>query len=147
MTKDVIISLSGLQYALGEPEPVPVEVLVGGQYYKKNGQHYALYDEVTEGFEGPEAVTHNTVKFSPGKLEVKKKGLVNVQMVFEEGKKNVSFYRTPFGIIHMGIAATRVLVEEQEKEIIVTADYALDMNDAYAADCTITIKIRAKGVR
>lgn len=147
MTKDVIISLSGLQYALGEAEPVPVEVLVAGQYYKKNGQHYAVYDEVTEGFEGPDAVTHNVIKFSEGKLEVRKRGLVNVQMIFEEGKKNLSFYRTPFGMIHMGIAATKVLMAEGEREIGVTAEYALDMNDAYVADCTITIKIKAKGVR
>lgn len=37
MTKDVMISISGLQYIVGagEEEPVPVEVVMGGQYYKE----------------------------------------------------------------------------------------------------------------
>ena len=58
MTKDVMISISGLQYIVGagEEEPVPVEVVMGGQYYKKNGQHYLIYDETVDGFEG---TTHN----------------------------------------------------------------------------------------
>lgn len=40
MTKDVLISISGLQFAGGENSE-PVEVITSGSYYKKNGQ--ALY--------------------------------------------------------------------------------------------------------
>ena len=47
MTKDVLISISGLQFAEGENSE-PVEVITSGSYYKKNGKHYILYDEVAE---------------------------------------------------------------------------------------------------
>ena len=47
MTKDVLISISGLQFAGGENSE-PVEVITSGSYYKKNGRHYILYDEVAE---------------------------------------------------------------------------------------------------
>ena len=143
MTKDVMISISGLQYIVGagEEEPVPVEVVMGGQYYKKNGQHYLIYDETVDGFEG---TTHNIVKFDEKKMEVHKKGLINVQMIFEENKKNLSFYQTPFGMMNMGVAATRISVREEEDSMDVVVDYALDMNESYVADCTIVMTVRAK---
>ena len=50
MTKDVIVSISGLQMP-AEGEAEPVEVITVGDYYQKNGKHYVLYEEVNEGFE------------------------------------------------------------------------------------------------
>ena len=41
MTKDVLISISGLQFAGGENSE-PVEVITSGSYYKKNGRHYIV---------------------------------------------------------------------------------------------------------
>ena len=84
MTKDVLISIRGLQVLVDE-EGVqePVEVLNTGQYYFKNNQHYILYDEPAEGFE---ETTHNILKFNKQKLEVRKRGLLEVHMIFEENK-------------------------------------------------------------
>lgn len=144
MTKDVIVSISGLQYVTGadDQEPEPVEVVMAGQYYKKNERHYLIYDEMMEGFENS---TRNIMKFNDKKMEVSKKGLINVQMIFEENKKNLSYYQTPFGMVNMGVAATRIKIDEQEDTIDVLVDYALDMNESYVADCTIAMTIRAKG--
>lgn len=144
MTKDVIVSISGLQYVIGadNQEPEPVEVVMAGQYYKKNEKHYLIYDEMMEGFENS---TRNIMKFNDKKMEVSKKGLINVQMIFEENKKNLSYYQTPFGMVNMGVAATRIKIDEQEETIDVLVDYALDMNESYVADCTIAMTIRAKG--
>ena len=44
MTKDVIVTISGLQFAQ-ETETEPVEIVTAGSYYKKNGKHYIIYDE------------------------------------------------------------------------------------------------------
>ena len=39
MTKDVLLSISGLQFAAQDEEDVePVEVITAGDYYKKNGK-------------------------------------------------------------------------------------------------------------
>lgn len=141
MTKDVLITITGLQFAVGEEKAEPVEVVIPGQYYNKQGQHFLIYDEVMEE---TDEVTHNLVKFQSHKMEVSRKGLVSVQMIFEENKKNLSYYRTPFGMINMGIAATGIHVDEQEERIQVRVEYALDMNDAYVADCTLNMNIQAK---
>ena len=39
MTKDVIVTISGLQFAQ-ETETEPVEIVTAGSYYKKNGKHF-----------------------------------------------------------------------------------------------------------
>ena len=41
MTKDVIVTISGLQFAQ-ETETEPVEIVTAGSYYKKNGKHYII---------------------------------------------------------------------------------------------------------
>ena len=43
MTKDVLVKISGLQFA-EDQDNGPVEIITTGNYYKKNGKHYILYD-------------------------------------------------------------------------------------------------------
>ena len=71
MTKDVIVTINGLQFAQ-ETETEPVEIVTAGSYYKKNGKHYIIYDEVMEGFEGS---TKNIIKLTEDSLDVTKKGV------------------------------------------------------------------------
>lgn len=130
MEKDVLISIRGLQYLMDEEsgEQEPVEVMTTGSYYKKNGHHFLIYDEATEGFD---MMTHNMIKFTENALEVRKRGLIDVHMIFEEDKKNISFYHTPYGMINMGVAATKVRMKETPDQILLKAEYALDINDSY----------------
>lgn len=116
MEKDVLISIRGLQYLMDEEsgEQEPVEVMTTGSYYKKNGHHFLIYDEATEGFD---MMTHNMIKFTENALEVRKRGLIDVHMIFEEDKKNISFYHTPYGMINMGVAATKVRMKETPDQI------------------------------
>ena len=44
MTKDVLISVSGLQ--MGEEKPEQIEVISKGNFYQKNGYSYVFYDAV-----------------------------------------------------------------------------------------------------
>ena len=136
MEKDVLISIRGLQYLMDEEsgEQEPVEVMTTGSYYKKNGHHFLIYDEATEGFD---MMTHNMIKFTENALEVRKRGLIDVHMIFEEDKKNISFYHTPYGMINMGVAATKVRMKETPDQILLKAEYALDINDSYVGDCVI----------
>ena len=43
MTKDVLVKISGLQFA-EDQDNGPVEIITTGNYYKKNGKHYILPD-------------------------------------------------------------------------------------------------------
>lgn len=140
MTKEVLLSLKGLQLENGDGGQ-ELETITAADYYMKNGSHYVLYDEVTEGFDD---VTKNMIKFHDSCLEVTKKGLTNVHMVFEENQKNMTSYMTPYGNILIGIDTESVLVEETDRQIKVQVAYTLEFNYQYLADCRIEMMICPK---
>ncbi|NBJ94246.1 DUF1934 domain-containing protein [Parablautia muri] len=140
MTKEVLLSLKGLQMEIGE-ETQALETITPADYYERNGKHYVIYEEMMEGFTD---VTKNRIKFSDSSLEVYKKGLINVHMVFEENKKNMTSYMTPYGTILIGIDTESVLVEEKENQIRVEVDYALEANYQHLADCRIEMELRPR---
>ena len=142
MTKDVLLRIQGLQFLQEENEnPAPVEMITSGDYYKRNGKHYVLYDEVMEGFDG---VTKNIVKIQDGCLDVMKKGAANVHMVFEKNKKNITYYNTPFGSLMIGIDAKDIKIEEKDESIQVNVAYGLEVNCEHMADCNISMNIQAR---
>lgn len=140
MTKDILVCIKGMQI-LADDQEEEVEVIIPGKYCKRGDMHYIQYEEVTEGMEG---VTNNLIKFRGKCMEVTKKGLTNTHMVFEEQKKNMTYYETPFGNLLLGIAATNVTMEEKEEEIGLKVDYALEINYEHLADCSIDVKVRPK---
>ena len=111
---------------------------------KKNGKHYILYDEVQEGFDG---VTKSVIKVNDDFLDVTKKGVTNVHMMFEKNKKNMSYYNTPFGNLLVGINATDVKVNETEDNIDIKVDYKLEVNYEHLAECSISMNIMSKDTK
>ena len=95
MTKDVLITISGVQMLDDDDEDV--EMVTRGDYYQKNGKHYIMYDEQMEGFEG---TVKNIIKVSPGSVDIIKKGITSAHMQFEKNKKNLSCYNTSGGSGH-----------------------------------------------
>ena len=140
MTKDVLLSIKGLQ--IGEEEQSDtVEVISPGDYYFRNGKHFFLYEEVTEG---QKESTKNIIKVKDNYMELTKKGAINVHMIFEKNRKNVTYYHTPYGSLLVGIDAYRVEVEEKEDEIVVEVEYALEVNNEHLANCHIRILANPK---
>ena len=131
MTKDVLVKISGLQFA-EDQDNGPVEIITTGNYYKKNGKHYILYDEVQEGFDG---VTKSVIKVNDDFLDVTK------------NKKNMSYYNTPFGNLLVGINATDVKVNETEDNIDIKVDYKLEVNYEHLAECSISMNIMSKDTK
>lgn len=140
MTKDVIVAIQGLQMPVNE-EAEQVELITAADYYKQNGKHYVIYDEVMEGFE---ETTRNVIKATENCVEITKKGVANVHMVFEKDKKNMTYYHTPFGNLLIGIEADRIAISEEEGQIIMSVDYGLEVNYEHLANCSIQVKITAK---
>ncbi|MBQ0000847.1 MAG: DUF1934 domain-containing protein [Clostridiales bacterium] len=144
MDKEVLIRVVGTQVQEGEEAAEPIEILVPGQYFLKNGTHYFRYEEYMEDFKDP---TLNYIKYNDHKLEVRKQGLINVTMVFEPGKRTVSFYTTPYGTIEMGLTTRKLDIRDQdENHVCVSVHYAMDMNDQHTSDCTLTLEAFAKHV-
>lgn len=141
MTKEVLISLRGLQFDQSETDTDKIETITVGSYYEKNGSHYVLYDEVMEGFEES---TKNKIKFGEHFLELSRSGLINVHMIFEENKKNMTSYNTPYGNILIGIDTKKIHIAREPERIVVDVEYALDINYEYLSDCKILLDIRSK---
>lgn len=139
MTRDVLISISGIQLSDGEQDSI--ELITTGDYFMKNGKHYILYDEIEEGVEG---IVKNTIKVLPDCLDIIKKGSSSVHMTFEKNRKNTSCYATPVGDLMIGINTNQVLVEEQEDLLKVAVEYSLDINYEHVSECNITLSIRPR---
>lgn len=145
MTKEVLISISGLHMGVNEmesEESEPIEVLSPGNYYCKNGKHYLFFEEAVEGFR---EVIKSQIRWQGSEiLEVSKKGLTNMNMIFEKNKKNHCFYQTPYGQLNLGIYTTDIMVDETEDNIDICAEYAMDVNHEPIAECTIRINVKPR---
>ena len=141
MNKDVLIHVRGLQLMETDDEQEPIEIVVPGQYYFRNGSHYLRYEEMLDD---SAQTTVNYIKMSSEGVEIRKQGQVNVHMVFEQGKKNKTFYNTPYGTLQMGIAATGLELKESKEDNQMKVDYAIDMNEEHVADCYLTVQAQSK---
>lgn len=139
MTKEVLVSIKGLQFE-GAMDSEEIETITRGQYYKKNEDHFVIYDELTEG---SDVATRNIIKFDESRMNLTKSGLINTHMVFEEHKKSMTNYATSFGDILVGIHTKNIGMQENEEQIMVQVDYSLEINYEYLADCSITMDIRS----
>lgn len=139
MEKDVLVRITGLQLQDEEGRRENVEVMVPGTWFIRNGVHFLRYEEMLDESGTP---TVNYVKLSPGSMEVRKKGLVNVHMVFERGKKNMTCYTTPFGTLEMGIAATGLSFTENEDGLEARVEYSLDINNEFVAECCLELHVQ-----
>lgn len=141
MTKDVQVHLHSRQCGHDGADKEEIETTAWGNYYEKNGRHFLIYDEVIEGVDKP---VKNKVKFGENSLEIIKSGAVNVHMVFEENKKNLTSYNIPYGNIMLGIDTKKIHILQESDRIAIDVEYVLDMNYEYCADCKIVMDIRSK---
>lgn len=139
MTKEVLVSVSGVQYEVEGSEPIVL--VTSGTYYYKNNKHYVLYEEIDE--DG--VVSKNVVKIGPHEVDVIRKGVSSSHMVFETGKENLIFYDTPYGSMLMGVTTSKISFKEKNsKRMELEIDYKLSVDGNHMSDCNIKIIITAK---
>ena len=140
MTKEVLVTISGIQFT-DEPDGEPIEMITSGSYYKKNGKHYILFEELMEGVDEP---VKNTVKLGEESFDITKCGGTSVHLQFEKGKDNLTYYYTPYGSILVGTKTRGVQIEETEQNLHVQVEYALEVNYEHMADCKIVMDVKSK---
>ena len=139
MTKEVIVSIAGLQYESEDDEAI--EMISLGEYYFRNGKHFVLYDELLDQENAPDKTVRCTLKISKQQVELTKKGEAASHMVFELGKSHMNYYATPYGDLMIGVTTKSIEVSEQDSEVKVELVYALDINYQYVSECNLRIKI------
>lgn len=137
MTKNVIVSIKGLQM-MGAGEDDTVELISAGTYQEKDNQQVVEYEEVDEE---KQEITKVILVIGDGHVEIRKSGVVQVHMIFEEKHKTTSCYYTPYGELMMGLDTTKIKKVVTEDSMAVVLQYGLEINYNYVADCNIIIKV------
>lgn len=136
MNRKVKLSIAGLHFD-AEKEENNVESCYQAEYFKKNESHYLIYEEMQEGFSKS---SRNRIKCKENLVELTRQGLMQTHMVFEENKKHMTQYVTPYGEILLGIDTKRIFIEEQDSSIAITVEYSLEADGEYLSDCKIVIR-------
>ncbi len=114
-----------------------IEAASSGNYREVNGKEYIKYHEE---YEGTDETGTTLIRIDGETVEVVKKGPVSAKMLFQQGKKTITCYQTPFGSMHMGIFTRKIdIVREPEKRII-EIDYSLELNYEHVSDNRIYIE-------
>lgn len=143
MTKDVLITICGIQKRDGEADE-PIETVTPGEYYFRNGKHYILYEEVQEGIA---EVTKCMIKIGDDSVDLSKKGSSGVHMMFQRDKKTRTSYQTPYGSLMLGFTSKVIRVLESEDTIHLNLEYDLEVEEERLAECSLTLKVQAKQPR
>ena len=72
-------------------------------------------------------------------------GEVNSQMVFEEGRRHLSMYDTPYGALSVGINTRKMRAELDARGGNIEIDYAIEIDHALAGQNLFRIHVREKG--
>lgn len=139
MTKDVLLSIQGLQMIDGDENPV--ELMIPAEYYLKNDKHYVLYEETVPDM--PAGTVKNIIKISGRQVDIMKKGAINAQLIFADQKKMQTCYSTPLGDLLVGIHTHQIQIDEADGRMDVAIEYLLEINGQDVAECAIHILIQA----
>lgn len=146
LTKEVLVSIQGLQIlsngvreTLTDEELDSIKTICQGEYYCKNDTQFVIYDELSEDFVEP---VKNMIKLKDKEFTLTKKGAVNAQMVFLEGKKTITEYITPFGNLFIALDTKKIDVEEGEDFLKIHINYGLEANYQFIAECDVYVEIK-----
>ena len=139
MTKDVLISISGIHMTDGEDSDV--ELVTTGSYYEKNGVRYLLYDELMESLDQP---VENVVKIRENSLEIIRRGEIQAHMTFRRGMTVMAGYRTPYGEMMVEITTEEIRITEENDSLAVRVEYMLGINGQQISRCSIVLEARSR---
>lgn len=143
MTKEIILTISGLHSADGESDE-PVEIITPGQYYLKNDKHYVLFDEVMEGIDG---VLKSRLKISEDQVELQRSGSASARMVFKENHEHQTIYHTPAGQLALSFYTEKILTEIKEEQIDVKIQYLVMADGQVVTESQVHLNICPKELK
>ncbi len=140
MEKRVIISIKGMQNYEGT-DPDTVELVTQGRLLDcgEDGLSLSYQESELTGMEG--TLTTFQVEKS-GRVTLMRLGEFNSEMVFEEGRRHLSLYQTPYGDLSVGIRANRVRNSLGMNGGDLEIDYAIEIDHALAGQSLFQIHVR-----
>ena len=138
MEKDVVISIKGMQQ-YEDADPDTIELVTAGRL-QKEGESYTLSYQESEvtGLEG----TLTTIQVEGEQVTLMRMGEFNAQMVFQEGRRHLSMYNTPYGAMAIGVNTRRLLADLNDQGGDIEIDYAIEIDHAIAGRNIFQIKVK-----
>ena len=138
MEKDVIISIRGTQDYSGT-DPDTMELVTAGKLAVQDGALCLSYEESElTGMEG----TTTVFQVEPEKVTLLRLGSVQSEMVFEEGRRHMSLYSTPYGNMEIGVRARRLNSTLELTGGRLEIDYDIEINHMLAGQSLFRIDVR-----
>ncbi len=135
---EITLRVKSIQKTMGE-EPVEVDFVSGGKLYHKHGITYIMYEETElSGLEGHKT----TLKLSPAKVEMHRRGPSPSKMIFEVGNRQESGYQTPYGELRIEYLTHRLSCQLNENDGEVEVEYAMVIKGLKEATHILNIKYR-----
>ena len=115
-----------------------------GRLTRDEGGYTLSYQESElTGLEG----TLTTLQVEGEQVTLMRVGAVNSQMVFQEGRRHLSMYNTPYGAMAIGVNTRHLLAELNDQGGDIEIDYAIEVDHAIAGRNICQIKVKeAEGI-
>ena len=124
-------------------ESSPSRLVTEGCLEPDGDEGYTLTYQESQltGLEG----TLTTFQIEPDRVTLLRVGEVNSQMVFEEGRRHLSMYDTPYGALSIGVNTRRMRSDLSASGGSIEIDYAIEIDHALAGQNLFRIQVREKG--
>ena len=143
MEKQVILSIRG-QQTFENMDPEVTELVTEGTLHMDANSNVTLVYQESQltGLEG----TQTTIQVEPESVTILREGEVNSQMVFQEGRRHLSLYNTPYGALTMGVNTRKMKVDLDETGGSIEIDYAIEIDHAVAGQNLFQIYVRTRNI-
>lgn len=133
----ILISIDGTQN-FGNNDTNNVELTTAGELDVLADSYILKYEE--SELTGMEGTTTEITVSNDGIVSLSRSGTVNSNLIFEEGKRHLSYYDTQDGAFSIGVFASYVdtILEQNYGEISIT--YAMDVDDKPIGENEIRIR-------
>lgn len=140
LESNVVISIWGQECQDGTYS-APIELVTEGVLRQEQDTYVLSYQESeVTGMAG----TLTTFQIAPQCVTLLRVGEYNSQMVFEEGRRHMSLYETPYGQLSFGIHTRKMRFAMDDKGGEIEIGYNLEINHRLASTHDFHIRVREK---
>ena len=138
MEKNVVISIKGMQ-KYDNTDPDVIELVTQGRLTREGGSYTLSYQESElTGLEG----TLTTIQVDGEQVTLMRVGEFTSQMVFQEGRRHLSMYNTPYGAMAIGVNTRHLMADLNDHGGDIEIDYAIEVDHAIAGRNVFQIKVK-----
>lgn len=142
-TKDVIISIEGFQ-TYEDTDNDDIRLVTEGKLTQQEDALDLSYEEsALTGMEG----TTTTFQIRGPRVTLLRTGTVCSQMVFEEGRRHLSLYSTPYGNLEVGVSTSKLRSTLSSAGGRLEIDYSIEIDHALAGRNTFRVSVKEAQAR